>query len=321
MRQNTPNTKKGTLLEKKDFLERLNKGEIFKKDTWDIKNVRYVGYDITVADDFLILPKQTLNSKHKYKKGEKHNGKITIKTGETIFVSSNEKVQIPWDLYGNIGTKFFLQANGIILYTGLMIEPGFGLNFDENSKKWNPEDDERFHFFLFNGGDKDFTISPKKDRIATVQFFNIQEIEESERKTKSGHGNEFIEDMFNDANNFINGITFFGSIESQVSNFNSNLSNKDKEILELKTTIASLEKGTSQIIMFGVYLVAVTILGISLQAIIASIQKIELIGKNEILNIIICGLLILLFTLIGFSAIYFSYRTYNDYKQKNEPRN
>ena len=85
--------------------------------------------------------------------------------------------------------------------------------------------------------------------------------------------------MFNDANNFINGITFFGSIESQVSNFNSNLSNKDKEILELKTTIASLEKGTSQIIMFGVYLVAVTILGISLQAIIASIQKIELIGN------------------------------------------
>ena len=82
-----------------------------------------------------------------------------------------------------------------------------------------------------------------------------------------------------------------------------------------------MEKGTSQIIMFGVYLVAVTILGISLQAIIASIQKIELIGKNEILNIIICGLLILLFTLIGFSAIYFSYRTYNDYKQKNEPRN
>ena len=43
MRQNTPNTKKGTLLEKKDFLERLNKGEIFKKDTCDIKNVRYVG--------------------------------------------------------------------------------------------------------------------------------------------------------------------------------------------------------------------------------------------------------------------------------------
>ena len=67
MRQNTPNTKKGTLLEKKDFLERLNKGEIFKKDTWDIKNVRYVGYDITVADDFLILPKQTLNSKHQLK--------------------------------------------------------------------------------------------------------------------------------------------------------------------------------------------------------------------------------------------------------------
>jgi deoxycytidine triphosphate deaminase len=108
----------------------LRAEKIFKDKTWDEKNVRGAAYDLRVADDFLVVPsKDGPNGKgyRKYKKGEKRDTFIVLEPGDVAFISSYEKIHMPWTLAGNIGIKFGLARNGVLILTGLIVDPGYGM--------------------------------------------------------------------------------------------------------------------------------------------------------------------------------------------------
>ena len=281
----------GNLIERHELLKRLQEGEIFREGSWEKNKLRYVGYDLRIADDFLILPNGeedtgSNNDVYKYNKGQKRDQIIYLKPGQTIFVSTKERICMPWDVYGNIGTKFRLVSKGILLFTGLMLEPGFGM--EKINNKWQPVNDERIHFFLSNVGEKEFEIIPNETVVAAVQFFKINEIPESERnEVKVLYGNSFIKNMFKKPD-FNSGVVFFKKTNDKISetnkkieDTNSKINVLEQNINRLSTILTKVESGSNLILMFGIYLISVTIFGVAFASILSFIQKIE---PDNILN-------------------------------------
>src|SRR6266705_1195046 len=167
-------SKTGSLLCSDEITDRLNHRSIFCHGSWDPENIRGAAYDLRMAEDVLIVPYHS-DSKSlqsiRYNRGEKRPNRVILKPGDVAFVSTMEHFCMPWDLSGMLGSKFSLTSQGVLMLTGVCIDPGYGLALQNG--RWVPKDDERLHFLLSNVGHDDVYLTPGKERIATIQFFKI----------------------------------------------------------------------------------------------------------------------------------------------------
>lgn len=235
----------------KDLLAMLKGGEIFKDGTWSAENLRGAAYDLRVAEDFLVVPDSSYPNGRRYKKGEKRDTAILLKPGEVSFLSSREKICMPWTLTANIGVKFGLARQGILTLTGLLVDPGFGMKREGGS--WVPKEDERIHFLLANLGSETVKLRPGKDKIASLQFFRVPEPME---KMEVESGKDMQEEFFSDESGQQGGLVFVKHIRNameEIGSFNARLNT-------INVRVDTMEKATNQIVMFGVYLLSASVL-------------------------------------------------------------
>ena len=240
------------MLNRDQIKARLSKGEIFVPGTWQESAIGGASYDLHIAKDFLISGGKT----HPVGRTIKD---IAIASGETALVSTQERFCMPWNLVGNMSPKFTLVTDGLLIHTGSIVDPGFGLR---NVKgKWLADADERVHFFLVNVGARPITLRAG-DPIATLQFADVKE---PEIKRETTHSREKMHAKFFDASDGVDvhkklSLAFFGLIkdfQEQAQNHNRKL---DRRLTKLEGELKGALSGYQQVTIFGVYVLGAALL-------------------------------------------------------------
>jgi deoxycytidine triphosphate deaminase len=257
----------GAVLGDTELRKRLDKKEIFCDRTWVPENLRSAGYDLRIADDFLIVPDADYPGGRRYERGVKCKDSVVMRPGDVAFVSTMEKMCIPWDLAGNIGIRFGFAHKGVLILTGLLVDPGFGLK--KNGDKWVPKEDERLHFLLANVGAKEFVFKAG-DHIAQIQFFQvIGEVKKLEVPSTL----ELEQEFFSNAQSRLGPLSFF-----------RNLAALEQRFSQFDTRFEAVESGTRQVVMFGIYLLGASVLVAAFAAFLSLISSQTFSSRLDILS-------------------------------------
>lgn len=128
---------------------------------WDSAQLQGAKYDLRIADTGMVLPSGAVI---KPDSKEPHQSLILLEPGQTIFVSTRERLCLPRDLVGNMSIKGNLSREGVLSLTGLIVDPGY----DEG-----PSKDGRLHFRLANLGPRPVPLKPGETSIASIQFLPL----------------------------------------------------------------------------------------------------------------------------------------------------
>jgi deoxycytidine triphosphate deaminase len=156
-------TASGAVLTAADVEKRCRHPKIFGKplmEDWCTENLRGAKYDLRMSDTGMVLP----GGRFVLPNDEPYQTPILLHPGQTIFVSTRERLHVPLDLVGNMSIKGDLSRDGILSLTGLIVDPGY-----ENG----PSADGRLHFRLANLGARPIVLKPGETRIASIQFLRL----------------------------------------------------------------------------------------------------------------------------------------------------
>jgi len=260
---------KGFLLTGSSLLDALD-GRVFLPGSWDERNVRGAGYDIRLSATGLVAPSGRRGDETRYFGTQNPRQlPLILEPGQTAVVSSEEFICLDFDIAGNIGVKFSLAAQGLLILTGMALDPGYGRCLDQSTGDWVPMTDQRLHFVLANVGANPISLMPGKERIAFLQLFEIERIAPAE--TPSLGWDALAESLFEspDANKVLpGGLAFFRNIKDLEDRVRA----LDAAVREASSSVDKVEKASNYVVVFGVFLVAVTILGLVLNALAGVIE-------------------------------------------------
>lgn len=290
----------GAVLNGEQILHELEAGRIFRDGTWDTSCIRASGYDLRMANDLILVPDPPNSRGRYYPRGRHRHSEVILEPGDVAFVSSLERVCIPWDRCGILGPKFGLVAKGILTLTGQLVDPGYGLKEEEG--EWIANSDQRLHFLLANVGPAPIVLVPGQEKIATLQLSAIKPPEEKREVVSVGY--ERIEDAYLSPDKTVQaGLVFF----RKMSDLAQQMSINDVRMEEYNRRLSGVEAGSNQIVMFGVYLLCVTFLGVCFTILLSVVETTGLPQKiTDLSNAIIYswpGALVLILILIGIASI------------------
>ena len=216
------------------ILKRLNKGEVFKQGTWDCNSIKEASYALRVAPDGLILEGK------QYPPDACFPGQyIEIKPGKIAILSTIERLHMPHDLVGKIGIRLNYAAKGLTGLMGIQVDPCYGRGTKDN----------RLFIRVVNLGNQSVKLMPGDDAFT----FELHEVKggiypPSPSKPSTWHR---LQRILADQGEGESSWSYATRVESDLSKRFSS---------EIETVRASLQP----VIMFGVFLVAVTLLGVTL---------------------------------------------------------
>jgi hypothetical protein len=92
---------------------------------------------------------------------------LYLEPGDFAYVTTREQLCLPWTVAGNIGVRNRFARKGLLVLTGLLVDPGYGLTAAADDWEKRPQ---RLHFGIANIGLIAVNIVFEQDAIATVQF-------------------------------------------------------------------------------------------------------------------------------------------------------
>jgi deoxycytidine triphosphate deaminase len=132
------------LLNADQILERFEAGSIFRPGTWTPDSLRPGGYDLRIASDRMVVPPRAGEEPTLvYPEGRHRTEPVRLAPGDSALVSSAERLAMPADLAGNIGGKFIQSTRGLLVLTGFMLDPGYGMVSTDRGLE--PTEDARLH--------------------------------------------------------------------------------------------------------------------------------------------------------------------------------
>ena len=227
------------ILAHNEFLDRLSKDEVFRRGTWAADSVKEASYALRVASDGLILEGEP------FKPSQSHvEGDILIKPGKIAVLSTVERLNMPGDLVGKIGIRFKYASQGLIGLMGIQVDPNYGRNYE----------DERLYIRVANIGNDDIAI-PVCDEVFTFELHTLLGHVPSRPKPR--------EPMWFRLQETLAQRTFSG--DSNITQVNADLMAVSEQ---LRSDIRGIRNYLQPLVMFGIFLIAVTILGVALMVIV-----------------------------------------------------
>lgn len=214
-----------------EILRRLNAGEIFRKDSWDKTSVKEASYALRIAGDGLLVGGTFFEPQQRYE-----GDYIHIEPGQIAILSTIERVHMPANLVGRIGIRLKYALQGLTGLMGIQVDPLYG--------QLTPN--ERLYIRVVNFGNESIRLSPG----AEVFTFELQQVHGSIPELPKQGTWERIKDAL--------------SHQSQLSW--SYITKVDNDVSKQRKDI---RRSLQPVVMFGVFLVAVTILGVALSVILA----------------------------------------------------
>ena len=255
---------------------RLTKGDIFRKDTWDPNCVKEASYVLRIADDGLLLNGEFYDP-YGQRNREKSNF-IEIDPGKIAILSTKEELVMPSDLVGKIGIRLEFALLGLTGLMGIQVDPLFG----------HDKDHERLYVRVANFGNAPIRLSTG-DKVFTFELHKVVGHVPRESKEDSWPRIKRSLKDLDDAS------------WSYVTRVDDNVATQGKALQkQLSAETENLRQHLQPVVMFGIFLVAVTILGV----VVSIILNVRASDTFEIPSwATLVGWIILLFTL-SFACIF-----------------
>jgi deoxycytidine triphosphate deaminase len=242
-----------SVLNRDQILERLNDPhpEIFMPGTWRDSQIRAAGYDLRVDSAVRALNKDLFPH-------GKYVGEILyLEPGDSAFVLSLERFIMPWDLAGNLGLRFRFAREGLSVMTGLLVDPGYG--FVRNGEGWEAEG-AALHFFLVNIGAEKISIrlGEEGDGVLSLQFL---ETKATQRRREISAPNDVAPATALGVYREIGVLE--KRLKKEKDKSKERFSELEQSVANLRAVVETTRSATENIVVFGVFLLAVTLIGVS----------------------------------------------------------
>lgn len=230
------------ILAQDEILKRLCKGDIFRECTWQKACLKEASYALRIADDALLIDGKF------YDPGKKYDGDyIRIEPGKIAILSTKEHLNMPKDLVGKIGMRLEYAQQGLTGLMGIQVDPRFG----------HDKPAERLYIRVANFGNETIQLSPG-DEVFT---FELHQVKGKAPKIKREPTWLRMKDQLRYQSN---------ASWSYVTRVENNLSGETE----------NLRNYLQPLVMFGVFLVAVSILGVTLSVFLQTASPAEDFGSS-----------------------------------------
>ncbi|HEV3232014.1 MAG TPA: hypothetical protein VG245_07155 [Candidatus Dormibacteraeota bacterium] len=249
----------GVLYTGEDLRRALDDGKIFRPGTWHPDCLRSSGYNIRVASDYMIIPvgEHAERTMRVIPKGRRHTGDISLRPGENAFVSSEERLALDWTLTGNVGSRFSNTVRGLMVLTGMVVDPGYGW-VKAPSGELRADEDQRLHFVIANVGARTTTLRPGIDQIAVMQVFSCAPPQTP--RPVSSTGVEYLDDLMRgEGEEGQLALAYFRDVRDLFKR-----TGKLTTVVEQTSgRVDRVEAHTSSVVVFGVYVLAMALLALT----------------------------------------------------------
>lgn len=221
------------------ILERLKGGQIFKQGTWDEGLITEASYALRVASDGLMLGGKTFLPEKDFLEGD-----IKIDPGEIAILSTIERLDMPGDLVGKIGIRFDYASQGLTGLMGIQVDPFYG---------WG-HTNERLYIRVANLGNETISIPLRAD-VFTFELHNLDGRVPEPTTPRLGMWHRLQDILANQDHASWSNVT---KVQFDVGSLTTRFESATKEVRDY----------LQPLVMFGIFLIAVTILGVALTVIV-----------------------------------------------------
>ena len=233
-----------------EIKKRLDAGQIFQQGTWDAGCIKEASYALRVAEDGMVFD----GKPYAPDGGDCPKWPITLKSGHLATLSTLERLCMPGDLVGKLGIRLDFASQGLTDLMGIQVDPFYGTD----------KDAERLFIRVANFGNEDIVIA------AGAAVFNIEfsKVEGADKpaKPKESTWIRVLHGIAGQERNNFSHVTKVQTDLSQRANDLEKLMSTRADGLErqLSKDVDGIRNNQQSVVMFGVFLVAITILGVIL---------------------------------------------------------
>ena len=245
------------ILGTRQILSRLSAGEIFRDGTWVWDSVKEASYALRVAGNGMIIdedkiePWDTKNAR----------SEIKIQPGRIAVLSTVERLCMPSDLVGRLGVRLEFASKGLVGLMGMQVDPYYG----------SGEDDEvRLYIKVANLGNKDVYVRPG-DRVFNIEFSRVEGAEPQGDKEDtwtrlirtvddpSQQDWTYLTQIVDDLDTKSEEIS--ETVAENIRGVNEVVEKRTQDLNnDLSRRLGWIRDNQQAVVMFGVFLVAITIL-------------------------------------------------------------
>lgn len=146
------------ILGTEEIRHRLKDGEIFRKCTWRDEFIKEASYALRVANHGMVVDGEIFEPGDQYP-----DSLIEIKAGRIAILSTEELFCMPGDLVGKLGVRLEFASQGITGLMGIQVDPFYGLDYP----------DEPLYIKVANFGNEDIKIRPG-DPVFNIEFSTVR---------------------------------------------------------------------------------------------------------------------------------------------------
>ncbi len=222
------------------ILERLRASQIFREGTWDEESVMEASYALRLANDGLLIDGRF------YDPGVPYEGTyISIEPGKIAILSTVERLNMPDDLVGKVGVRFNPSVKGLTGLMGIQVDPLYG----------QAKDDERLFVRVANLGND--TVKFLADEI--VFTFELHELTGKVRPPSPEKTPTWTRIKQQLATQDDSSWSYVTQVQHETVQVEE----------RLRSDITNIKDYLQPLVMFGIFLVAVTILGVAIAVIVS----------------------------------------------------
>jgi deoxycytidine triphosphate deaminase len=218
----------------------VREGRLIVGEGFDESQLEPASYNVTVANDGLITPG---GEEVRPDSGKVYMKKIVLDSGDTAVFSTRERFRMPASVAGNITIKNRFAKKGVMLLSGLLIDPGYG----EGNVEGRPGC--RLYLHVGNISSERITITPGEEQIARIQFLRVS-AGDLPKKTIDA---SLWKDQRQPSLSFLT------------------------ELKQLKDMVEHTRRLANTVLLLGLFVLAVTVLGVSLSTIFSITANTELV--------------------------------------------
>ena len=271
--------------------DRLLDGEIFRKNTWREDSIMEASYALRIANDGMVVDGKVFQPGEKYP--EPH---IEIKPGRIAILSTIERLCMPHDLVGKLGVRLDFASKGITGLMGIQVDPYYGSNHEA----------ERLFIKVANFGSESIRVVPG-DEVFNIEFSVVRGAS-NPKKTPTW---DRIMKSLAEQRQF--DWTYVARVEDTFEARTRGLGR------QLDQGVQGIRDNQQAVVLFGVFLVAVTLLA-ALVGVIVSVENAPswLVSGGWIVLIVLCALSTAgILTFLIFAGVGFWMSTKKQYRPLN----
>ncbi len=239
----------------KQIADRLRRGELFESCSWVSENIRGASYDLRMARGRYAIIRRDGTHVRVGNNEVDSTGQV-LRPGDFALLSSEEKLTLDPCTAGLVGAKFDFIRQGMLVLTGINVDPGYGSN---GAKP--------LHFLLANMSDREIPLIPGYTKVATIQFHDIGDtagafgpkpltnVDEISSQFFEGDAPDLALDLFRR-------LSDLERLQEVSANTAAKALQLEDRLTRVEGRVEGLHQGANQIILFGVILLATTITGV-----------------------------------------------------------